>query len=64
MVVDVCQMHYPKFPNNILDMESQINDIAVIRPSFPNLSGFRKFIFNIRNMVSILVCHLVLLLRI
>ena len=29
MVVDVCQMHSPKFPNNILDMESQMNGIDV-----------------------------------
>ena len=34
MVVDVCQMYSPKFLNNILDMESQMNGIAVIRPSF------------------------------
>ena len=34
MVVDVCQMYYPKFPNRILDMGSQMKRIAVILPSF------------------------------
>ena len=27
-------VHSPKFPNNIFDIESQMNGIAVIRPSF------------------------------
>ena len=28
-----CQVHSPKFPNNLLDMGSQMNGIAVIKPS-------------------------------
>ena len=56
MVVDVCQMYSPKFPNNILDMESQMNGIAVIRPSRVIDAVRRRCCIKVETRVRLLVC--------